>query len=691
VLDITIVDGGQVTDNTGFLSGGNVVDITGQAVSIAFYKPDNTLVIQDETTEVVVLDAINGRIECTLLSNTIAAPGIIKAEVSFAKDGNKLSMEQFNFAVSSSLDNGSGLLSSNQIPVVEAQIADWQTEVETIKAIYNDSIASQTNVEIIDARNSLIKSTTFATLDARLEESEQDHVSLQADVANIATINLKSIPRQDGETDDTLKIQRIIDGISAPTKILVKGIYTISSVALILNTKSDIWFIGADNKSGFKLISNVTNVAYAVKAMIQLTNCFNVTFSDLYFDGNLLDSHFIGLDTCEGVSIKNNTFTNITSTLSNSKRCVYSVGSYYTKILNNKCFNVKGGFVCGNTTRRIEKHIIVQGNQVYNTYDGTGINLFARDSVISGNIFYNCAGSGIALNGDLNTGVISKNNVVSGNVCSFNLFSGIQSDSTSGGIIEGASITGNFCEGNLSSGIYMASCKNWTVMGNTCKNNIGGIEVLNAQDCVISSNNIFDTRVGVLRTQRFGIRLTPIAVNMTNILINNNIINNHTENGIYIGQTGEYFNNNINITGNIIIKNVRGVYVNTANTNVLLGDNIINDNDTDANFKSLDITFNNNISNIASTMWTFTNNETTPSVKGGRTLFEFDNSTACTITNFLGGVYTQRITVWFTTANTTLSNGSGLILKGGIAVTPQVNDVMQFVWFGAWYEVSRSF
>ena len=106
VLELAIVDGGQVTDPaTGLLTGGNAVDITDQVVSIAFLKPDNTLVIQDITTGVSILgDPLLGKVQCILMSNTLAAAGVVKAEVSFSKDGNKLSTTQFSFTVSGSLD-----------------------------------------------------------------------------------------------------------------------------------------------------------------------------------------------------------------------------------------------------------------------------------------------------------------------------------------------------------------------------------------------------------------------------------------------------------------------------------------------------------------------------------------------------------------------------------------------------------
>ena len=190
VLELSIVDGGQLTDPaTGLLTGGNAVDITDQVVSIAFLKPDNTLVIQDITTGASILgDPLLGKVQCILMSNTLAAAGVVKAEVSFSKDGNKLSTTQFNFTVSGSLDNGAGVLSSDVIPVIDAQIAAWQTEFdvaesgrvsefEIIKAQYDAATMENTDIEIVAARGGEV------SLPVRLDKADAELVTYKAESA----------------------------------------------------------------------------------------------------------------------------------------------------------------------------------------------------------------------------------------------------------------------------------------------------------------------------------------------------------------------------------------------------------------------------------------------------------------------------------------------------------------------------
>ena len=128
------------------------VNLTDQVVTFAFLKSDQTLVLQDVSSGVSTLDATNGKIECILKSQTLAAVGIVKAEISFSDvSGKKLSTAQFNFTVTASIDNGEGILSSNQITVIDAKLLD-------IQAQYNDDSTqwnSDVNNKIAEATNKI--------------------------------------------------------------------------------------------------------------------------------------------------------------------------------------------------------------------------------------------------------------------------------------------------------------------------------------------------------------------------------------------------------------------------------------------------------------------------------------------------------------------------------------------------------
>ena len=139
-------------------NGGQVVNITDQIITIAFLKPDNTLVIQDPTSGVTILDGANGKVQCILKSNTLAAVGIVKAEISFSEGDKKLSTATFNFTVSASIDNGEAIISTNELPKLDAKIAE--TEVARQLAI---TAANSVNESIADAQEAITSANNAVT------------------------------------------------------------------------------------------------------------------------------------------------------------------------------------------------------------------------------------------------------------------------------------------------------------------------------------------------------------------------------------------------------------------------------------------------------------------------------------------------------------------------------------------------
>jgi hypothetical protein len=121
-------------------NNGVPVSIEGQEIDVTFLKPDNTLVMQDITSGVTVLDAENGKFECVLRSQTLAATGIVKAEISFSESGKKLSTAQFAFHVTPSLDNGEAIESTNELPKLEAKIVEIEQRYNADKAIWDTEV-----------------------------------------------------------------------------------------------------------------------------------------------------------------------------------------------------------------------------------------------------------------------------------------------------------------------------------------------------------------------------------------------------------------------------------------------------------------------------------------------------------------------------------------------------------------------
>jgi hypothetical protein len=91
------------------------------------------------------------------------------------------------------------------------------------------------------------------------------------------------------------------------------------------------------------------------------------------------------------------------------------------------------------------------------------------------------------------------------------------------------------------------------------------------------------------------------------------------------------------------------------------------------------------------TVLTFVDEDATPDVAGGDVFLEANTGGATSITAFPSGAQGQRITIIFSTGNTTLVDAAGLQLAGGANFVASANDVIVLIFSGAvWYEVSRS-
>lgn len=117
------------------VDGGKVVDITGETIQFRFYKQDKTIVYQDASTGVTIIDGPKGIVECVLKSDTLSYPGTVKCEIHRAESGKELTTPSFNFRVDASIGE-SGILSTNYIGAIENKIIDWQSEINAINAEY---------------------------------------------------------------------------------------------------------------------------------------------------------------------------------------------------------------------------------------------------------------------------------------------------------------------------------------------------------------------------------------------------------------------------------------------------------------------------------------------------------------------------------------------------------------------------
>ena len=108
VLEINLVDNSLA------------VDVTGQTIVFNFAKSDGTIVTQNITTGVSIINALTGNFQCILKNDTLAAPGLVNCEITFSDSGKILSTVTFNFNVAKSI--GIGEISTNYISQIETII-----------------------------------------------------------------------------------------------------------------------------------------------------------------------------------------------------------------------------------------------------------------------------------------------------------------------------------------------------------------------------------------------------------------------------------------------------------------------------------------------------------------------------------------------------------------------------------------
>lgn len=153
VIEIQLFDNGQV------------VDITGETIEFRFLKPDNTIVVQDSTTGVNIIDAEQGIFECILMANTLAIPGSVRTEIVRKKNGFILTCPTFYFFVKSSIGNIT--LSSNYIASIENKMIEWQLNEDLRQEIFENN---EVNRERAFNTNETNRQNTFDTNEANRQE-----------------------------------------------------------------------------------------------------------------------------------------------------------------------------------------------------------------------------------------------------------------------------------------------------------------------------------------------------------------------------------------------------------------------------------------------------------------------------------------------------------------------------------------
>ena len=178
--------------------GINPFDITNTDVEIIFSKTDGTTVQQQD---IIILNEAEGRIQCILKTNSIASPGVVKAEVRVLEGETLLTSTRFEFYVRKSLMDDETIESTNEFPILTQKINEVNQLIEDMagmEAVKGDSayqvwINEGNEGTIQDYLNSLMgpegKSLEFnwdgKNLGIRVEgQTEYQYVNLQGDIGN---------------------------------------------------------------------------------------------------------------------------------------------------------------------------------------------------------------------------------------------------------------------------------------------------------------------------------------------------------------------------------------------------------------------------------------------------------------------------------------------------------------------------
>ncbi|WP_315122347.1 BppU family phage baseplate upper protein, partial [uncultured Clostridium sp.] len=116
--------------------------LTGTTVEISFAKSDGTTVVQDKSLGITITDATNGKIKCELKTNTIAAPGRVRAEVRVLEGSKILTSTSFEFFVKRAIFGDDTIKSSNEWPLL-SKLLDASNNESTRIANENTRISNE--------------------------------------------------------------------------------------------------------------------------------------------------------------------------------------------------------------------------------------------------------------------------------------------------------------------------------------------------------------------------------------------------------------------------------------------------------------------------------------------------------------------------------------------------------------------
>jgi hypothetical protein len=400
------------------------------------------------------------------------------------------------------------------------QVLDNQNKIDTLTGKVGDL--------------TILKTTSKNTIVEAINEHDDKIGILKKSVG----VSIEEYPRIDPEVDDTARIQRAIDAISAlggGNLIIPKLNLTVSSTIL---WKSNVNLIGAGK--GNSIITLTT----AGITLINATECNNISFTGVEFVGTGTTSSAAGqsyterllyIDACTNVTIANCKFSNCTigvQATNNSKRLLISLNIFENIVGYPGAFegyailanNANHLTISDNHFYEIRRHAIylsagtsdavVSNNNIENMY-GTAIQVFSKQSlsqpwcnniIVIGNKIKNVFDTEANVsNGIIFAGQVS-NSAMIGNVGTGIAMNMLKLDGTDGRPID------ILIQGNIMSGCYKA-----TVAG----------AYLSGENVIFANNEII---CDPAKTNQYGIHVAS----SDKIRLINNVVKNAGSYGVKI-------------------------------------------------------------------------------------------------------------------------------------------------------------
>jgi hypothetical protein len=442
----------------------------------------------------------------------------------------------------------------------------------------------------------------------------------------------------DGTTDDTAAVRAAILASSGKSLYFPSGTYKITSSQTFSNINNSS-FIG-------DRFASVIAVASVIDAWSFDTTCTDLTFDGLSFAG-------------QSIGTEGKFALNIQATKSLVQNCYFhdfnqGVKINYEnavdcKIIDNLFLNIKGS---------------TSGN-------GYGVYNIGSRTLISGNSFISVGRHDIYLSGSSPQGsqycTVTNNNSLSNGLEAIALYNTAAYQPVTGCVIDGNVIR---------------SCAGTGI----------GLDV-NTVGNIVSNNSIFYAGT-------YGINLNgglPINSYPNQNVISNNMIVDASSTHIYcVNSSNNIFIGNSCIINTITPSDTSGITItSTGSPTTYPTGNIVGNNFYSSGLNGPSIGSNAGIyygvvvSQQQGFWVTATNNSATPNVSNAKNII-LSNSSATNVTNFLGGVDGQEITLYFDNGNTTITNANAF-LSGGVSFVGTQYDTLTLIKKGAyWFEKARS-